>query len=128
MCYAMARREHLPIFLSRLHRKYNTPYYSIWIIGVIITILVLFVDITRVVAISTFSLLFYYSLANVSALKLKARERVYPKAIPFLGVITCAALLAVTLFASPQAWVIGVSCLAVGAFYYFLNILFKGLV
>ncbi|MBS7621275.1 hypothetical protein KEJ32_04095 [Candidatus Bathyarchaeota archaeon] len=47
------------------------------------TLLALFVDITRVVAISNFALLFCYTLANVSALRLKMHNRMCPKIVPF---------------------------------------------
>lgn len=118
MAYAMARRKDIPQALSKLHPKYNTPYYSIWIIGALMTLLVLFIDLTRVVAISTFALLFYYSFANVSALRLKVEKRLYPRFVPILGTITCLALLIFILFASPQAWIVGVAALIVGAIYY----------
>jgi len=119
MAYAMARRKHLPKALSKLHTKYCTPYYSIWIIGVSMSLLVLFIDLTKVVAMSTFALLFYYSLANVSALRLKVQKRLYPIFLPALGTATCLALLIFVLFASLQAWLIGVACLIIGAIYYF---------
>jgi len=118
MAYAMARRKDIPQTLSKLHPKYGTPYYSIWIIGALMALLVLLIDLTKVVAISTFALLFYYALANISALRLKVQKRLYPQFVPFLGAITCLALLIFILFASPQAWIIGVAGLTAGAIYY----------
>jgi len=118
MTYAMAKRKDIPQFLSRLHARYGTPYYAVWILGVFMTLLVVFIDLTRVVAISTFALLFYYTLANVSALRLKVEKRMYPQFVPFLGAITCIALLFFILFASPEAWIIGIIGLAIGALYY----------
>ena len=119
MAYAMARRRDLPQALGKLHPRYGTPYLAVWLVGVLASVLVLFVDLTRVVAVSTFALLFYYTLANVSALRLKTGKRVYPRFVPVLGAATCMAFLAFTLFASLQSWVIGVACLIVGALYYF---------
>ncbi|MEM2100233.1 MAG: hypothetical protein QXP45_02725 [Thermoproteota archaeon] len=49
------------------------------------TLLALFVDLSRIIAISTFALLFYYALANTSALKLRVEKRLYPHAVPVLG-------------------------------------------
>ncbi len=118
VAYAMARRKDIPQALCKLHPKYNTPYYSIWIIGTLMALLVLFIDLTKVVAISTFALLFYYAFANVSALRLKVQKRLYPQLVPILGAITCLALLIFILFASPQAWIIGVAGLTAGAVYY----------
>ncbi|MEM3566533.1 MAG: amino acid permease [Candidatus Bathyarchaeia archaeon] len=121
MAYAMARRKDLPQALSRLHPKYNTPYLSIWIVGATMMLLVLFVDIARVVAISNFALLFYYMLANVSALRLKMHNRMHPKIVPFLGAISCIALLIFTLFVLPQAWILGAATLAAGVVYFWLK-------
>jgi APA family basic amino acid/polyamine antiporter len=118
MAYAMAKRKDIPQTLSKLHPKYNTPYYSIWIIGTLMALLVLFIDLTQVVAISTFALLFYYAMANISALRLKVQKRLYPWIVPVLGIATCLVLLVFILFASPQAWIIGVVGLTAGAIYY----------
>jgi len=118
MAYAMARRKDIPQALSKLHPKYKTPYHSIWIVGALMTLLVLFIDLTKVVAISTFALLFYYALANASALRLKVQKRLYPQIVPVLGAATCLALLVFILFASPEAWIMGVGALVAGAVYY----------
>jgi APA family basic amino acid/polyamine antiporter len=118
MAYAMARKNDLPVSLSRVHAKHNTPYYSVWFAGILMTLLVLFIDLSSVVAISTFAMLFYYASSNISALRLKKENRKYPQAVPAIGAITCVALLIVILFLSPQAWVIGLAGLIAGAVYY----------
>lgn len=97
------------IEIVKLHPKYNTPYYSVWIVEVLMALLVLFINLTKVVAISTFAMLFYYSIANVSALRLKAQKRLYPQVVPTLGTATCLILLVFILFVSPQAWDLGVA-------------------
>ncbi|MGB9676378.1 MAG: APC family permease [Candidatus Bathyarchaeales archaeon] len=121
MAYAMARRNDVPQALGKLHSKYNTPHLSIWTVGVLMTLLALLVDLSSVVAISTFALLFYYTMASVSALKLKVQNRLYPRFIPVLGVLTCVALLVFILFASPQAWIVGAAGLMAGVIYYFVR-------
>lgn len=118
VAYAMSRRKDLPQILSKLHPKHNTPYYSVWIVGIVMALLVLFIDLARVVAISTFAMLFYYGIANVSALRLKAQKRLYPTVVPALGTATCLALLVFVVFVSPQAWGLGVAGLATGTIYY----------
>jgi len=118
MIYAMARRKDLPEKLGKLHPRHNTPTYSTLIVGVAMTLLVLFFDLSRVVAISTFGLLFFYTLANVSALRLKTQNRRYTRVFPAAGAITCLVMLVFLLFASLQAWIIGTASLLVGAVYY----------
>jgi len=118
IAYAMAKRKDLPQALSKLHPQHNTPYYSIWLTGTLMALLVLVIDLSRVVAISTFALLFYYSFANISALRLKVENRLYPRLIPILGTASCTALLIFILFASTQAWIIGLAGLTAGVIYY----------
>jgi APA family basic amino acid/polyamine antiporter len=118
MAYAMARRKDLPQALAKLDPKRNTPIYSTWIIGLIMTLLVLLIDLSKVVAISSFAMLFFYTLANVSALRLKTEKRAYPRILPAIGAASCLALLTFELFASLQSWIIGTACLLVGAVYY----------
>ena len=72
MAYSMARRNDLPSALARLHGRFSTPYYAIVGTGVLMAVLVLFVDLTRVVAISTFALvlqLFHYKHFSVQTQK-----------------------------------------------------------
>jgi APA family basic amino acid/polyamine antiporter len=118
MAYAMAKRKDLPQALGKLDPKRNTPIYSTWIIGIIMALLVLLIDLSKVVAISSFAMLFFYSLANISALRLKPEKRTYSKILPALGAVSCLALLAFELFASLQSWIIGTASLLIGAVYY----------
>ena len=67
----------------------------------------LLVNLTQVVAISTFASLFYYTMANFSALKIRPGERRYPSIIPALGALSCIAFLIWSLFEAPDAWIVG---------------------
>ncbi len=118
VAYAMARRGDLPGVFSRLHPTHDTPSYSVWITGAAMAALVALVDLTKVVAVSTFALLFYYGVANICALRLQSCDRVYPRIVPALGFSTCLVLLVALLLTSPRAWLIGIAWLAGGAFYY----------
>ena len=80
--------------------------------------LVLFVDLTSVVAISTFALLFNYTVTNISAYKLNVDNQRH-RALPMLGLATCIMLLVFVLFASTMAFLAGVVFLFAGAVYYF---------
>jgi APA family basic amino acid/polyamine antiporter len=118
MAFSMARRRDMPQVLAKLHQKFSTPYYSILAVGILMAVLVLFFDLTGVVAVSTFGALFYYAFTNAAALKLKTEKRRYHRLVPILGLGTCIVLLAFILFAATQAWIIGGVCLIAGAVYY----------
>ncbi len=117
MAYSMARRNDLPSALSRLHHRFLTPYYAILATGVLMAALVLFVDLKSVIAVSTFALLFNYCITNISAFKLK-NGRKFGRLMPLLGLATCILLLVFILFATPEAWLVGVVFLFAGTIYY----------
>ena len=117
MAFSMARRSDLPSALARLHHKFLTPYYSIVATGVLMAGLVLFVDLKSVVAVSTFALLFNYSITNIAAFKLKNGRKLW-RFMPLLGLATCFMLLAFILLATPEAWLVGVIFLFAGTAYY----------
>jgi APA family basic amino acid/polyamine antiporter len=121
LAYAMARDRDLPRALAVLHPAHGTPWRAIWLTGLVMAALVLLVDLGRVVAVSTFALLFYYGIANVCALRLDPAARRYARAVPALGVASCCLLLVAILFASPRAWLVGTATLAVGSLYYGLR-------
>jgi APA family basic amino acid/polyamine antiporter len=81
-------------------------------------LLVLFIDLSQVVSISTFAMLFYYAMANISAIRLKPRNRTYSWIIPVLGALTCLALLTLVFLTSLQTWVVGLVGLLAGAVWY----------
>jgi basic amino acid/polyamine antiporter, APA family len=118
MMYSMSRRSDLPKALCKVHEHYCTPYISVLTVGVAMTLLVLLVDLTSVVAVSTFALLFWYVFANLSAIRLKTEIRLYPRFVPALGLITCLFLLAIIFVVAQLAWSLGVSFLLIGTLIY----------
>jgi len=80
-------------------------------------VLVLFVDLTSVVAISTFALVFTYCITNIAAYKLKNGNTRW-RLLPLVALSTCIMLLVFLLFASTQTWLIGIVFLIAGTIYY----------
>jgi len=121
MMFSMSRRNDLPKQLSKVHDKYCTPYISVWAVGIAMTLLVLFFDLTNVVAVSTFALLFWYVFANIAAFRLKVEKRQFPKFMPILGLATCLILLAIVFAVAQTALILGVAFLVAGAAIYFIR-------
>jgi basic amino acid/polyamine antiporter, APA family len=117
MAYSMARRRDLPSALMRLHSRYLTPHYAIVSVGVLMAVLVLFVDLTRVVAISTFALVLNYSITNIAAYKLKNGNQKL-RILPLIALGTCLMLLVFIFLASTDAALIGVAFVVAGSIYY----------
>jgi APA family basic amino acid/polyamine antiporter len=118
--YAMALRGDLPSPLGKLHTVHATPHLAVWISGLLIALLVLLTDLEKVVAVSTFGLLFYYLLANVSDARLRLLGS-KSLLLPVLGATSCLALLAFLLLTSPYAWAMGIIALSAGGVYYMVK-------
>ncbi|MCW4010304.1 MAG: APC family permease [Candidatus Bathyarchaeota archaeon] len=121
MAFSMARNRDMPKLLCRIHRQFGTPYVAIWIVGLVMSLVVLFADLTSVVAVTTFGLLFTYICANISALRLKKESRLYPKAVSVVGLITSALLLVFIFYATPPSGLIGTGFLAVGVVIHYVR-------
>jgi basic amino acid/polyamine antiporter, APA family len=125
MAYSMSRRNDLPSFFAQVHHKFGVPYFAVVASGTMMALLVLFVDLNRVISISTFALVLNYSITNICAYKLNSAI-LRNKLLPIFGFSTCILLLIFILFASPQSWLVGIVFLVVGTIYYFTKRLIKG--
>ena len=92
MMFAMSRKKDLPLFLSKVHPTYHVPHMGIFICGGIILLLTIFGSIEFIVSTATFSILLYYSIANLSAIKIKNDDRFIPKWVSILGLLFCITL------------------------------------
>ncbi|MGH7885841.1 MAG: APC family permease [Thermodesulfobacteriota bacterium] len=87
--FAMGRNGDLPGFLSRVSPKRRTPVYSILASSFIIGIFVFLSDIKTTWSFSAFTVLIYYGITNLAALRLSKKERFYPKSISTIGLFFC---------------------------------------
>jgi len=92
MMFAMARRGDLPQVLEHTGSRYGVPDYGILLSGLVIVLLSIFGVLQSVIAAAAFTILLYYGIANIAALKLSAENKIYPKWIAVLGLISCLAL------------------------------------
>tara|TARA_B100001559_G_scaffold127695_1_gene107250 strand:+ start:947 stop:2116 length:1170 start_codon:yes stop_codon:yes gene_type:complete len=94
---AMSRDKYLPISLSKIHKKYNSAYIADVSITFIVILGILTVDVIEAIKMSSFFILLYYSLTNLSVIKLEKSQRLYSILIPYFGLLGCL-LLASSLF------------------------------
>ncbi len=111
MMYAMARKQDLPPFLQAVHPKFAVPHWGILLTGGIIILLTVFGTLQFVVAAASFTILLYYSIANISALKMQKADRLFPQWVPMAGLAMCL-LLAASL--KMETILAGLSLLAIG--------------
>ena len=85
--FAMAANRHLPHALASVHERRRVPYRAELLVGVVVVVTVSLADIRGAIGFSSFCVLFYYGVANASALTLRRRLLV-----PAAGVIGCLVL------------------------------------
>ncbi|TVQ77503.1 MAG: APC family permease [Phycisphaeraceae bacterium] len=108
---AMARRADAPRFFAHTNTHNASPARAVWGMGLIVFALVLLGDVRLTWSLSAFSVLVYYAVNNLAALRIPKGESIVPKAIPLVGLIGC------VLLASQVEWRAlgaGIAILAVG--------------
>ncbi|MFS8479553.1 MAG: APC family permease [Micromonosporaceae bacterium] len=111
---AMARNADLPRWLAAVHPRFRVPHRAEVVVAVAVCALVLTVDLRGAIGFSSFGVLIYYLIANVSAYTQPREQRRWPRAVQVLGAVGCLVLV-VTLPRS--AVLIGLSVFAAGALY-----------
>lgn len=108
---AMGRRFDAPRFLARLNQQQTTPHYAVILVGATIALLVLLGNVKTTWSFSAFSVLIYYAITNFAALKLSPQERLYPKWIAILGILSC---LFLAFWVESSIWQIGIALIIAG--------------
>jgi len=93
---AMARTRDLPAWLDAVHPRFAVPHHAELAVGAVVVVLVLTTDLRGAIGFSSFGVLVYYLVANLSALRQTAEHRRYPRWLAVVGVVGCV-VLAVTL-------------------------------
>ena len=93
---AMARNRDLPQWLAAVHPRTGVPHRSELALGGIVVILVTTTDLRGAIGFSSFGVLVYYMITNLSALTQPAAQRRWPRALNVVGACGCV-LLAVSL-------------------------------
>ncbi|MEC9095460.1 MAG: APC family permease [Planctomycetota bacterium] len=108
---AMGRRRDVPQIFGRVHERSGVPGSATMAVAVIISSLVIIGDVKLTWSFSAFSVLMYYALTNLCALRLTEENRMYPKWISVAGLLGCVFL---TFWIDPQVLVAGIGVIVVG--------------
>lgn len=92
--FAMARRGDLPRGLGRVHPRYGVPGRAVLLVGGVAAIVTATGSLARVAAAAAFTILVYYAIANLAALRMAPEDKLYPNAVPVVGLVSCIALAA----------------------------------
>jgi len=91
VAFAMGRESDLPAGLARLGSGQN-PWRSVLVVGAISILVAAFAPFYVAVAVSSFGTLLYYSVTNLSALRLSRGQRMFPTWLAVAGLIGCVGL------------------------------------
>lgn len=108
---AMARHGDLPTWLGAVHPTYRVPHHAELTLAVIVSVLVLTMDLRGAIGFSSFGVLLYYLIANLSAITQTGDRRRYPQVFQVVGALGCG-ILVVTL--PPASVAAGLVVVAVG--------------
>lgn len=108
---AMARRGDLPRFLAGLGKSGTTPVPAVLLVGAIIAAMAAVGSVRATWSFSALTVLIYYAITNLAALRMTAAERLYPPLVAGFGLISC---LFLTYWIEPVVWAAGLLLLATG--------------
>jgi basic amino acid/polyamine antiporter, APA family len=111
MVFAMARRGDLPASLGLVNGATGVPERAVLAVGAIAAIVAATGTLAGVAAAASFTILIYYWIANLAALRMPRPAKLFPDAVPFVGLVACT-VLAVSL--RPATILTGLVVLAVG--------------
>tara|TARA_B100000902_G_scaffold240382_1_gene227695 strand:- start:123 stop:1289 length:1167 start_codon:yes stop_codon:yes gene_type:complete len=86
---AMARDGILPGALSTIHKKFNSAYISELIVFITVIVGIYQLNVINSIKLSSFFILIYYSITNLSVIKLKKNQRIYSVLVPYYGIFMC---------------------------------------
>ena len=108
---AMARRGDAPHVLSVVGSATATPYPAVILVACIISGLVMVGDVKTTWSFSAFTVLIYYAITNLAAIRLSKDERLYSPVFPWIGLFSC---LFLAFWVEPRIWMLGLALIAVG--------------
>jgi APA family basic amino acid/polyamine antiporter len=108
---AMGRRRDMPSAVTRLNRRATTPYVAVMVVAAVIAGLVLIGDVKTTWSFSAFTVLIYYAITNLAALRLPDEVRRFPRWVAWLGLAGC---LGLAFWVEPVVWAAGLVLIAGG--------------
>ncbi|NKB25364.1 MAG: amino acid permease [Kiritimatiellae bacterium] len=86
---AMGRRKDMPSCVGFVSKAGTAPYIAIAMTGLIVILFVLVGNIHVTWSFSAFAVLIYYSITNLTALKITDQDRLFPKWTAYIGLASC---------------------------------------
>ena len=108
---AMGRRGDMPHAVARIDPRSATPAIAVIVMAVVIGILALAGNVKTTWSFSAFTVLIYYAINNLAALRLPPDQRRFPRSIAWAGLFACAFL---AFWVEPAIWLAGMAAIGAG--------------
>lgn len=108
---AMARRRDAPHALARVDGARGSPVGSVWGCGLLVAAIALVGDVRTTWSFSAFTVLVYYAITNLAALRLPPEHRLFPRWVPVAGLLGC---LGLAFWVEREIWLVGLGVLGLG--------------
>ena len=82
---ALSRDRVLPKAFSKIHKKFNSAYFSEGFVLISVIVGIYSFDVVGSIKLSSFFILIYYTITNFCVIKLKKEDRLYSVAIDLYG-------------------------------------------
>ncbi len=86
---ALSRDKILPNAFSKIHKKFNSAYFSEVFVFISVIVGIYSFDVVRSIELSSFFILIYYAITNFCVIKLEKRDRLYSLTISVYGFTMC---------------------------------------
>jgi len=106
---AMGRRGDMPVRFATL--EHNSPKTAVTGTGLLILLIALPGNVQLSWSFSAFTVLVYYAITNLSALNLPEKDRLYPRAFSWIGLLAC---LFLAFQVGLKIWATGLGILVLG--------------
>jgi basic amino acid/polyamine antiporter, APA family len=108
---AMGRRGDLPPMFARIDNRGRAPVAAVVLTAIVIGGLACLGNVKATWSFSAFTVLTYYALTNLAALRLDRGQRLYPRLLMWLGFFAC---LFLAFWVEPIYWMVGLGVMVAG--------------
>ena len=108
---AMGRRGDMPRATARLDAAGKTPWVAVVVVGVLIAGLAGIGSVKTTWSFSAFTVLIYYAITNLAALRLRREDRLFAPVFPAMGLLAC---LFLAFWVDARIWLTGLGLIAIG--------------
>ena len=128
VAFAMGRDGDMPRLFGRLHKEYRTPKNAILASGLIIGLMIVFLDVIQIAASADLMFLILFTLVNWAVIVLRRTHPDVPRPyrmplfplLPILGLGSKAVLSVALYLVEPLAWFVGLGWTLLGFGVYYL--------